>query len=67
MRFWTGAKDKVKMAKFELNNAMKPGGDQPEAISRLMEGLRTGKKHPDADGRNRVGQNIHNGKYHRGV
>jgi excinuclease ABC subunit B len=39
-----GAKDKVKMAKFELNNAMKPGGDQPAAISRLMEGLRTGKK-----------------------
>ncbi|MGB7581550.1 MAG: excinuclease ABC subunit UvrB [Sedimentisphaerales bacterium] len=32
------------MAKFELNNAMKPGGDQPAAISRLMEGLRTGKK-----------------------
>ena len=32
------------MAKFELNNAMKPAGDQPAAISRLMEGLRTGKK-----------------------
>jgi excinuclease ABC subunit B len=32
------------MVKFELNNAMKPGGDQPAAISRLMEGLRTGKK-----------------------
>ena len=34
----------VKMAKFELNNAMKPAGDQPAAISRLMEGLRAGKK-----------------------
>ncbi|MGD0596125.1 MAG: excinuclease ABC subunit UvrB [Sedimentisphaerales bacterium] len=32
------------MSKFELNNAMKPAGDQPAAISRLMEGLRTGKK-----------------------
>jgi excinuclease ABC subunit B len=32
------------MAKFELNNAMKPAGDQPAAISRLTEGLRTGKK-----------------------
>ncbi|MGA2322936.1 MAG: excinuclease ABC subunit UvrB [Sedimentisphaerales bacterium] len=32
------------MAKFELNNAMKPAGDQPAAISRLMEGLRAGKK-----------------------
>ena len=32
------------MSKFELSNAMKPGGDQPAAISRLMEGLRAGKK-----------------------
>ena len=32
------------MAKFELSNAMTPGGDQPAAISRLMEGLRAGKK-----------------------
>jgi excinuclease ABC subunit B len=32
------------MAKFELNNTMKPAGDQPAAISRLMEGLRAGKK-----------------------
>jgi excinuclease ABC subunit B len=32
------------MAKFELNNTMKPAGDQPAAISRLTEGLRTGKK-----------------------
>ena len=33
------------MAKFELNNAMTPGGDQPAAISRLTEALRAGKKH----------------------
>ena len=32
------------MAKFELSNAMTPGGDQPAAISRLTEALRTGKK-----------------------
>jgi excinuclease ABC subunit B len=32
------------MAKFELNSVMKPAGDQPEAISRLNEGLRAGKK-----------------------
>jgi excinuclease ABC subunit B len=32
------------MSKFELNSSMKPGGDQPEAISRLKEGLRAGKK-----------------------
>jgi excinuclease ABC subunit B len=33
------------MSKFELNNAMKPAGDQPAAIERLTEGLRAGKKH----------------------
>ncbi len=36
--------NQAKMAKFELSNAMTPGGDQPAAISRLMEGLRAGKK-----------------------
>jgi excinuclease ABC subunit B len=36
--------NQVNMAKFELNNTMKPAGDQPAAISRLMEGLRAGKK-----------------------
>jgi excinuclease ABC subunit B len=33
------------MAKFELNNAMTPAGDQPEAISRLEAGLHAGKKY----------------------
>jgi len=32
------------MAKFKLNNEFKPAGDQPEAISRLVEELHTGKK-----------------------
>jgi len=32
------------MAQFKLNNEYKPAGDQPEAISRLVEGLRTGSK-----------------------
>jgi excinuclease ABC subunit B len=32
------------MPGFELNSAYKPGGDQPEAIARLTEGLRAGKK-----------------------
>ncbi|MGA2092553.1 MAG: excinuclease ABC subunit UvrB [Sedimentisphaerales bacterium] len=33
------------MSKFELNSSYKPGGDQPEAIARLTEGLRAGKKY----------------------
>jgi len=33
------------MGLFELNNQYKPAGDQPDAIERLAEGLRTGKKY----------------------
>ncbi|MFH1715783.1 MAG: excinuclease ABC subunit UvrB [Planctomycetota bacterium] len=32
------------MGNFKLNNEFKPAGDQPEAINRLMEGLREGRK-----------------------
>jgi len=32
------------MAEFKLNNEFKPAGDQPQAISRLVEGLHAGKK-----------------------
>ena len=32
------------MGIFKLNNEFKPAGDQPEAIDRLVEGLRAGKK-----------------------
>ena len=32
------------MAKFRLNNVFKPAGDQPQAIERLVEGLRVNKK-----------------------
>ncbi|MBN2018781.1 MAG: excinuclease ABC subunit UvrB [Sedimentisphaerales bacterium] len=32
------------MTQFELNSAMKPSGDQPEAINRLIERLRAGRK-----------------------
>ncbi len=34
----------MKMGKFKLNNEFKPAGDQPEAIRRLLEGLREGRK-----------------------
>jgi len=32
------------MAKFKINNEFKPAGDQPEAINRLVEGLRAGRQ-----------------------
>ncbi len=32
------------MAKFKINSSFKPAGDQPKAIERLAEGLRTGKR-----------------------
>ncbi|MCK4888265.1 MAG: DEAD/DEAH box helicase family protein, partial [Planctomycetes bacterium] len=31
------------MGRFKLNSAFEPAGDQPEAISRLLEGLRSEK------------------------
>ena len=33
------------MSIFKLNNQFKPAGDQPNAISRLIEGLRAGRKY----------------------
>jgi len=32
------------MARFMLNKELKPAGDQPDAINRLVEGLPTGTK-----------------------
>ena len=32
------------MDTFKLNNQFHPAGDQPQAIERLSEGLRSGKK-----------------------
>jgi excinuclease ABC subunit B len=32
------------MSIFKLNNEFNPAGDQPQAIERLVEGLRCGKK-----------------------
>ncbi|HUV62669.1 MAG TPA: DEAD/DEAH box helicase family protein, partial [Sedimentisphaerales bacterium] len=32
------------MGLFKLNDALKPAGDQPDAIARLVGGLRAGKK-----------------------
>ena len=32
------------MAEFKLNKEFNPAGDQPQAIERLVQGLRTGKK-----------------------
>jgi excinuclease ABC subunit B len=43
-KVWKGVVVWPKMAKFELDSVMKPAGDQPDAIGRLNEGLRAGKK-----------------------
>jgi hypothetical protein len=37
VRFCTLAENQVKMAKFELNNTMKPAGDQPAAIQNILK------------------------------
>jgi len=36
---------RLKMAKFKINTKFKPAGDQPQAIDRLVEGVRAGKKY----------------------
>ena len=54
------------MPAFQLVSPYQPAGDQPQAIERLVEGLRTGTT-PDAAGRHRLGQDVHHGQRHRPV
>ena len=43
-----------------------PAGDQPQAIEALVGGLRDGRKRAGADGRHRLGQDVHDGQRHPG-
>ena len=53
------------MAKFQLVSPFQPAGDQPQAIEQLVEGLRRGQDASDADGRHRLGQDVHDGQRDR--
>ena len=50
---------------FELHSKYQPTGDQPQAIERLTEGIRTGDARSGAAGRNRLRQDLHHGQHHR--
>ncbi len=55
------------MAAFELVSPFQPEGDQPQAIEKLVDGLRQGRAASDADGCHRLGQDVHDGQRDRAI
>ena len=47
---------------FQLVSPFEPAGDQPQAIAALVDGLRERAQAPGADGRDRLGQDVHDGQ-----
>jgi excinuclease ABC subunit B len=47
--------------------AVPPAGDQPTAIAQLVEGIHDGLSLPDAAGRHRFGQDLHDGQRDRAL
>ena len=50
---------------FQLFQPYPPAGDQPAAIAQLVEGIADGLSLPDAAGRDRLGQDLHDGQRDR--
>ena len=50
---------------FKLVSNYKPTGDQPQAIEKLSEGIKEGKKFQTLLGVTGSRKNIYNGKYNR--
>ena len=48
---------------FKLHSEYKPTGDQPEAIEKLSNGIKEGKKFQTLLGVTGSRKNFHNGKY----
>lgn len=48
---------------FKLHSEYKPTGDQPEAIKKLTNGIKEGKKFQTLLGVTGSRKNLHNGKY----
>ena len=53
------------MAEFQLVAPYQPAGDQPQAIEKLVAGLREGQAHQMLARRHRLGQDVHDGQRHR--
>ncbi len=56
------AKDFRPMPDFKVNAPYEPTGDQPAAITGLVDGISDGLKPPGAAGRDRHGQDVHRGQ-----
>lgn len=50
---------------FKLHSEYKPTGDQPQAIEKLSNGIKEGKKFQTLLGVTGSRKNIYNGKYNR--
>ena len=50
---------------FDLKSDYKPTGDQPEAIKKLSEGIKSGKKFQTLLGVTGSRKNLYNGKYNK--
>ena len=50
---------------FHLQAPFAPTGDQPQAIEALVQGIRAGDKGQTLLGRDRLGQDLHDGQHHR--
>ena len=53
------------MPDFKIISDLKPTGDQPVAIEKLVDGLDDGQAISDFTGRHRLGQDLHDGQRHR--
>lgn len=50
---------------FKLHSKFEPTGDQPQAIDKLVDGIRKDAKYQTLLGVTGSRKNIHNGKYYR--
>jgi len=50
---------------FKLHSKFEPTGDQPQAIDKLVDGIRLGNKYQTLLGVTRKWKNLYNGKYNR--
>ena len=55
------------MARFTIQSDMKPQGDQPQAIEKLIAGVFGKQEISNASWRNRQRQDLHDGQCHRQV
>ena len=53
------------MPEFHIVSPYRMAGDQPQAVAKLVEGIRNGLEEQTLKGRYRLGQDLHHGQHHR--